>query len=198
MHRAFAPLLLSLTACGAPTESSPPVGTTPTNPGPVAPFSAESWRAEDIEFPPVFAPGLPPGQERVLFAPGMFDVDAPDYWSYTFVIRVEEQGYDAARLTDFFEQYYDGLIVGIADTRELEVPPDPATVRVESSGRRRFDGTVDLVDAFTDGRMIRVNLRMHVVEGDDGSTMLRVRASPQPDGHAIWDQLMMAMRTLNV
>lgn len=198
MHRALVASLFSLAACGAPTESAPPVGTSPPNPGPVAPFSAESWRVEDIELPPVFAPGLPPGREKVRFAPGMFDVDAPDYWSYTFVLRVEEQGYEAARLTDFFEQYYDGLLLGIADTRKLDVPPDPATVRMESSGRRRFAGTVDLVDAFTDGRQIRVNLRVHVVEEDDGTTTMRVRASPQPDGHAVWDPLMMAMRTLNV
>ena len=50
------------------------------------------WRYEHIEFPLDFAPELAyKGFEELRFSPGMFDTSTTDYFTYAFVLSLQEQ-----------------------------------------------------------------------------------------------------------
>lgn len=181
--------LVASAACGA-THPEP-------SPEPIA---LEAWRAERIELPPAFAPGLPTGEELLLFAPGMFDADSPEYWSYVFVVRVDEPVFEGARLGAFLEDYYDGLVSAVAadaGERGAHVPDDPARVQLTRGDEGRYRAVIDLIDAFVTMEPVTLHLRIDTEQREDGAWMW-VRASPQAPGHDIWRSLDAAAESLQL
>lgn len=155
-----------------------------------------TWVGETIQLPPGFAPELPSGREVLLFAPGMFDPDAEDYWSYTFLMDIAEADVDRQRLEELFELYYDGLIRAVSEGKAFEVPADPATVSF-SGGGDDYRGELRTFDAFTEGQPIEVNLVVEVAGGSGERSLLRVQASPQAvHGHPVWAALGVALESL--
>jgi len=77
-------MLLIPAAIGAQEENSIPL-----------PFYMpvpDGWRAETIPFPLDFAPELNyEGLEELRFAPGMFDADSEDFWTYAFIWWIPEE-----------------------------------------------------------------------------------------------------------
>ena len=110
----------------------------PVDVAPLQEAAPRAWRDEIIDLPPDFAPGLPSGSELLFFAPGMFEEGAEDYWSYVFLMAIDEPVPDAERLCEILELYYNGLIAAVAEGAELDVGDDPATVEVKETGRGRF------------------------------------------------------------
>ncbi len=160
------------------------------------PVDLSTWGTELIPLPPGFAPTLPSGDEILLFAPGMFEAGAPDYWSYAFLVRLDEPLAGAAELDAFLEAYYDGLIAAVAEGKDGDVGTDPATVVVSAAPGGGFLARIDLVDAFV--TMQPITLRMTIaVEGERGE-LLRFAASPQPEGHGIWRALDAALASLEL
>ncbi|QDU65335.1 hypothetical protein [Engelhardtia mirabilis] len=172
-------ILLLLSACG----STPALDTTRQ------PADLDSWAREVIPLPPGFAPDMPAGDEQLLFAPGMFDAASEQYWSYAFALRLEESGLDAARLTAIFELYYDGLIFAVAQGKDADVGDDPAQVRMRSVGDGRFEGTIDLIDAFVTLEPVQLRLVIDARDEATDTTWLKVQASPRAPGHGIWPDL---------
>jgi hypothetical protein len=185
--RRLAPALVLLAACGGSTENHA-----------VDPIPLDDWRTEIIDLPPEFAPGLPPGKEVLLFAPGMFEAGAEDHWSYVFLMRVERGGLGLDEVSAFFEEYYDGLIAAVGSDRGLDLPDDPSTARFEERKNGEYVGTVDLVDAFGDGAQVRLNVVVRKIDLSPERTVLRVLASPQPRDHELWGGLEYALRTLEL
>lgn len=160
------------------------------------PMDLGDWRGETIELPPGFAPGLPAGREVLLFAPGMFEPEAEDFWSYAFLMEIEETGVGVDRLEELFELYYDGLIGAVGRGNSFELPEDPASVSFREEGAG-FGGVVHTFDAFQTGEAIEVNLFVEVTESTMGKSRLRVQASPQErDQHPVWKALGEAMDSL--
>lgn len=155
---------------------------------PPEPVSLEGWRSERIELPPAFAPELPGGEELLLFAPGMFDAQAEDYWSYAFVMRIDEEEIDAARLTELLELYYDGLLQAVARSSSdtANYVDDPAQVKVEHVSPGSFEANIHLIDSFVTFQPIDVRLLVESEPGSPSGTFMRIQASPQ---HAVWRQL---------
>lgn len=169
--------VIALAACGA-------------TPDPLPPTDLTDWRPETITLPPEFAPGLPAGREVLLFAPGMFTEGAPDFWSYTFLMEIEEDGVDAARVEELFELYFDGLITAVGGGGEFDLPADPAQVSFEATGSGRFQGQVDTYDAFVTGEPLELHMLVDAESAGPGRTLLTVRACPTPpDGGALWRSL---------
>ena len=183
----LAPALVLLAACGGPTEAYV-----------VEPIPLDDWTTEEIDLPPEFAPGLPPGKEVLLFAPGMFDVGAEDHWSYVFLMRVERGGLGLDEVSGLFEEYYDGLISAVGSSRGMDVPDDPSTARFEEARNGEYVGTVDLVDAFGDGAELRLNVVVRKIDVSAERTVMRVLASPQPRDHELWNGMEYALRTLEL
>ncbi len=163
---------------------------------PVAEVSLEGWSSERIPLPPGFAPGLPSGDEVLLFAPGMFDAEAEDFWSYAFLMRLEETGLDAERLTDLFEQYYDGLLASVAQGRDVTLE-DAAQVELFSVGADHYEAHVTLVDAFVTMEPVWLDARIRVRETGE-SSLVSVLISPQHEAHGIWEQLEAAVSSLEL
>ncbi len=180
-------VLLGGGACAGPSSSSGAQldeATAAVAPEPDGEALLASWQPETIRLPPEFAPGLPEGEEELRFAPGMFDAEAPDFWSYVFVMRLEEELGDEDSIARLLELYYDGLLSAVGGSRGLELPDDPATAHVRTVGEGRYEARIEMIDAFVTGEPI--TLRLEVVS--EGTT-LRFAASPQPEEHAIWASL---------
>lgn len=160
-----------------------------------AAISLEGWRPEHIPLPPEFAPTMPAGDERLLFAPGMFDAEAEDFWSYAFVMRIEEANVDASRMNEIFELYYDGLVLSVGGK---EVGENPATVSIVRSGAGEFKATIDLVEPFVTMERINLNLLIEATSEGDKSTFLRIQASPQALEHEIWRSIKAAADSLEL
>lgn len=177
--------VLPLSACASSGGEHPQGEAVPLDPAVFA-----EWGTETIPLPPGFAPELPGGSEKLLFAPGWRDAESEEFWSYAFVMWINEPLPGAERLDEMFELYYDGLISAVAGERAAEWGGDPATIDVEAQGGGRFTARAQFPDAFGDMRPI--DLRF-VVDGEaqpggEGSR-LSIQASPQPEGHPIWTTL---------
>lgn len=201
MLRTLVSLSLVLVGCGSAPEPDAAPPTPADRPAdvpaePVEVVALDDWGREEIPLPPEFAPGMPAGNELLLFAPGMFTEGAEDYWSYVFLMRVEVGGLDVEGVTELFEQYYDGLIAAVGGSRGLDLPDDPATARFERREDGVFVGEVDLVDAFVTGEPITVHVDVRPDSIDADASVLRVLASPQPRDHVVWARLRHAVGTL--
>ena len=198
-------LLIVIAGCGSTRERTAetprdvavaPAEDSTTSAEPEAPASLEGWGSERIALPPAFAPGMPAGDELLLFAPGMFDAEAEDYWSYVFVMRLEQGDMRSDQLAEVFEQYYDGLIAAVGKERGIE--GDPASVMLLKRGDGDYVANVSLIDAFV--TMERIELRA-VIRADSSfsdSTYLEVLVSPQPEGHPVWERLEVAVGLLEL
>lgn len=62
----------------------------------------------------------------MLFAPGWRDPNGEGFWSYAFVMWINEPAPDAARLDDFLEKYYNGLMTAVAADKGKDISPMPA------------------------------------------------------------------------
>lgn len=160
------------------------------------PNQFESWGREHIQLPPSFAATLPAGDEFLLFAPGMFDSEAEDFWSYVFVMQFEQDDLGEEDIDQLFELYYDGLILAVADGRD--VGSTPADVNVTRTGAGAFEASVYLIDVFTTMEAVELRLLIQVEALSEGSSLLRVQASPQPKQHAVWQELAYLAQVMGV
>jgi ligand-binding sensor domain-containing protein len=83
----------------------------------LGPVSLEGWATEAFDLPPDFAPELPTGTESLLFAPGWRDPSTENFWSYAFVMSIDELAPDAARVKELLSSYYDGLMSVFASNK---------------------------------------------------------------------------------
>jgi hypothetical protein len=110
--------LVLVAACGSGTPSTPtpsPSAPAPTWPVPV------TWRSETIPFPLGFAPELVHrGVEELRFPAGFLDPTSPDYWSYAFVWRLEDDpAIDATTLGRELTVYFRGLIAAVDEDNQI-------------------------------------------------------------------------------
>lgn len=85
--------------------------------------SLEGWQAETFALPPGFAPNLPAGTESLRFAPGWRDPSAVGFWSYAFVMWIDEAAPDAAHIEDLLKRYYNGLMTAFAAGKDISSTP---------------------------------------------------------------------------
>jgi Zn-finger nucleic acid-binding protein len=156
---------------------------------------ADTWRSETIPLPSQFAPGLPRGVEELRFAPGMYKSDAPDYWSYIFVLRFEEKIDGSARVKDILEQYYTGLITAVAKRRNVPLDRPAAQVKLETVTDRKFRANVDLIDAFVTGKPVVVHMDIELKTSEKGTALLAA-VSPQPRTHDVWRSLKFVLEAI--
>ncbi|MFT7676130.1 MAG: hypothetical protein ACI8QC_000097 [Planctomycetota bacterium] len=184
-------LALSLVACSTPERTEP-------EQAPEAPTDLSGWRSERIALPPEFAPSLPEGEELLLFAPGMFDPQAEDFWSYVFLMQVEWSDVDSHRLTSLFEAYFDGLLLSVAKGSGADIGTNPAHVNVLPIDDLHYSIEVILIDAFGTLETIKLHVLVEVEHEDAGGLLLGVQASPQPSTHPIWRDLSAALGSLSL
>lgn len=183
---------VAVTSCTAkPPEDTSTDSTASTSFAATAP-----WRQEVLELPPRFAPDMPRGVDELRFAPGMFDAAAEDYWSYAFVMRLDEELAGVGAVTTLLEQLYDGLLASVGRGKSLAMEGDVATVALKATDGECFRGQVDLIDAFVTGERVRVHLEVETRARAAGGTAVRVAASPQPAEHPVWSDIREQLATI--
>jgi len=133
------------------------------------------WRYETFLLPPEFAPTLPEGTEVLWFAPGMFEPDAADYFTYAFSMDMKAPLADAAAIESLLREYYRGLMRAVAAGRDT-TPARDVTVSMADDGQT---ATIEMSDEFTGGGAVTVHLRLSWAEGEPGRC-LRILASARP------------------
>lgn len=145
----------------------------------------EEWGTETIHLPPSFAPELPAGVESLHFAPGMFEPEADDFWTYTFMLELEGPAPDQAQLQGWLELYYDGLLTSVAASAGRDIGADPATATVQRTGARSFELEVDFIDAFVTFDAFTLHGEAHVISADPAQCALIFLLSPAFEDPAI-------------
>jgi Family of unknown function (DUF5829) len=160
----------------------------PQDPPPLLAETPEGWRGERLDFPLDFAPDLGlAGFEQLRFAPGMFDPEAPGYWSYLLAVRLEgEHLIDGAFLERFLGQYYEGLCRAVAEGR-FDLSQAEFKVQVTRRGGG-FAARVQLVDAFATGQPLELALELEVDPGVVHTDLFAI-ASPAEGQAEIWKTL---------
>jgi hypothetical protein len=160
--------------------------------------SLEGWQAETFALPPAFAPELPKGTESLRFAPGWRDPSAEGFWSYAFVMWIDESAppLDAARIDDLLEKYYNGLMTSFAAGKGKDISGTPARVDVVRTAPNRYEARMHLIDAFATFEPIDLRVLVDTVAETDTRAILRIRVSPQPQEHAIWRSLNAAIASI--
>lgn len=156
--------------------------------------SLEGWQAETFALPPAFAPELPTGTESLRFSPGWRNPSAEGFWSYAFVMWINEPAPDAARIDDLLEKYYNGLMTSFAAGRDIS--STPARVDVVRTAPNRYEARMHLIDAFATFEPIDLRIVVDAVAETDLRTILSIQVSPKPKGHAIWRSLRAAIANI--
>ncbi len=185
-RKAIACIVLLLASSGAAAQEVPSV-----------PFhmpQPDGWRTETIPFPLEFAPDLDyKGIEELRFAPGMFDAEAEDYWSYAFVWWLpEETQISAIRLEKDLKTYFRGLASAVAADREFDTgnPKHEVQIRRQSEEPEVYVGFVQTFDSFVTRDAVFLMLRgvvRHCTSSQRVAVLFTV--SPQPESHQVWKDL---------
>lgn len=139
--------MVVVAACaGSPQPPTPPspLATATTWPVP------DGWRAETIPFPLEFAPALAHrGLEELRFPAGFLDPGSPDYWSYAFVWRLDDDPpLDAATLSAELTAYFRGLIAAVDEEHRITERDAIVARAVASTDAVGFVLTAHVFDAF--------------------------------------------------
>ena len=153
----------------------------------------EKWTVERTEFPPPFSPNVPyKGFEEIHFPPGWGDVATEDYWTVSYLFRLEgKQQMDAPRLQDFIKAYFDGLIADNVRRRNIpkeKLVPISATLtktKTEKGDLETYTGTIAGFDYMAQVPM-PFHCRIHLKPGGESFTPLLIEISPKPFDHPIW------------
>lgn len=182
-------LIASLPACTMPSPApAERASSAAVVPQPDA-VSLEGWPAETFPLPPAFAPGLPTGAESLRFSPGWRDPDAQGFWSYAFVMWIDEPAPAGPRLEDLLEQYYNGLMATFAAGTNNDISTTPARIEVAPTAPNRYEARMHLIDAFATFEPINLRIVVDTVARADARSTLSIQVSPQPPHHAIWRSL---------
>jgi hypothetical protein len=161
----------------------------------------EGWRQERIPFPLSFAPDLDyKGHEDLRFAPGMFKAEAPDYFSYAFVLWIEgKMSWEPASLEKDLLKYYKGLCTSVARGKKLDLDLSKIAVKVRKQDRKGKLGgedsellhaQIDWYDPFVTGKPLTLHLEIWGRSADEGKrSCLFALASPKEKSAEVWETL---------
>lgn len=93
------------------------------------------WKGERLELPPGFALDLGwNGVEHIRFAPGMFDPEAPDFFSYVIAFLLSADGeVSEGALREELLTYYRGLSKAVMRGKGLTVNAEAFTISLEKA-----------------------------------------------------------------
>jgi hypothetical protein len=161
----------------------------------------DGWGRERMEFPLGFAKDIDhKGVEELRFAPGMFKAEAPDYFSYAFMMWLEGSiSFDPPSLEKDLLKYYKGLCASVAASRKLDLDLTKISVKVvrqEKRGRLGGEGAdfsharIDWYDPFVTGRPLTLHLELwsRPADAQKKSCLLAI-ASPREKTAPIWEAL---------
>src|SRR5687768_12110970 len=92
-----------------------------------------NWEFERFSLPPEFALGITyKGAEELRFAPGMFHKDSANYFTYVFVVQLNNVwSISQSEIQDYLLNYYRGLCRVTAKDRKLVIDTTQITVAIK-------------------------------------------------------------------
>ncbi|MDG2213070.1 MAG: hypothetical protein P8M70_04515 [Verrucomicrobiota bacterium] len=163
---------------------------------------ASKWFGERIALPPKgFAPDLRlKGIEEILFAPGMFKADQPDFFSYAFLFALEANPkLDTKVLEKELFTYYSGLSKARMGNPQLDTSKFSVKVdTLEDKGVspksainvRNYRAKVVWLEPFATKKMQTLYFELQTWQYKGSPYQyLFVCASPQKPGNPIWKTL---------
>ncbi|HEY2414683.1 MAG TPA: hypothetical protein VGI40_20730 [Pirellulaceae bacterium] len=184
-------------------KSRPPAGQQKGGGPKAAPATAQllkepaDWRLETFPVPPPFAPDIKfTGSEEARFAPGMYDTNSSEYFTYVMVFALDGmQQLTAADLKEFVERYFGGLSESVGRRKGLKIDRSQivATVTPQAAAspvEKRFDADLVFFDSFTDGRKTTLHLDAQVLPRPNANKQYWILlVSPAAKDSASWDKL---------
>lgn len=193
-HRAFNSLVIFVILCAGVSAQDDRHDNGPSHEP--APVSLEGWPSETFALPPGFAPELPSGSESLRFAPGWRDPSTQEFWSYAFVMSIDEPAPGAARIDEILEGYYTGLMRVFASNRDKDISDTPVRVDVARTAQNQFEAQMHLIDAFATFQPIDILVLVETIADTDEHSFVCVRVSRQHKGHEIWRSLAAAIERI--
>ncbi len=147
------------------------------------------WRYEKIAFPLDFAPDINyKGFEELRFAPEMFSKGKAYYFTYVFVIVLEDKKtITTEEIDDFLTQYYRGLCKVVADSKKMKV--DLSKINIETTKHEdQIHAQIQFLDAFTDGEKIALQMEIDIVKKNSDLVLVSL-VSPQTKQSEVWHKL---------
>ena len=155
-----------------------------------------SWQFERFKLPPAFSPDFPyKGVEELRFAPGMFNKDSADYFSYAFVAQLDGTGsFTQSDLQNYLLKYFQGLCESTARQRKLSIDTSKIAVLIKEKNKEKniteYDATLNVFGVFVDGAPVVLNAEIKVMAGaGSNKTCILFIASPKGKTDSIWQQL---------
>ncbi|MBY5981618.1 hypothetical protein [Ferrimonas balearica] len=189
-------LLAALFSVSVLAQEEPTVTQEPASPDPVDPPVTEAvamtlltkpagWRGERIALPPEFAPELPfKGVEEMRFAPGMFDPQASDFFSYLFAFSLEPgHSLNKASIQKLLSVYYRGLCDTVAADNEFDCDPEQVSLTI-TTVLGGYLAELNWVEPFVTGKPQTLYLELLPIPGE--RPLLYGAASPQDLNHEQW------------
>ena len=165
----------------------------------------KQWRGETIELPPEFAKDMKwTGMEQLQFAPGMMSADAKDFFSYVFVLEIDEKHQlDEKSIRREMLAYYRGLCQAVwgrdaesveVDKFEFKIEPvklDPKALKPKAPiATKRFIATLKWIEPFQTRKSQTLNIELDVWQNQKTKKkMLFVCVSPSKSNADIWKDL---------
>ena len=181
-------MVLEFSGCSKTNE---PVALPPkaqSTPAPQA-IDCTPWKKERIDLPLSFAPEIKyQGYEVLRFAPGMFDVNKDDYFTYAFVMNIKNEGIDNEKeLEELLLLYFKGLMKAV--TAKDEAPLDTSNFEVDvTKTKEGFNVLANIADGFVTKQELALNMEVTQNKTSAGSC-LRVSASPKATNSQTWNLL---------
>jgi hypothetical protein len=156
----------------------------------------EGWSIERTAFPPLYSPNVPyKGFEEIHFPPGWGDQKTEDYWTVSYLFRLNgKQNMDVSALQNFLKVYYEGLIADNVPRRHI--PADKLVpisaglkkVKPDKGDLETYTGVISSLDYLAQVP-IRLNCRIHLKPGGENFTPVLIEVSPKPYEHPIWQKM---------
>ncbi len=202
MPKSFSCFLTLLPALLFVTASSTPAQDPAAEPKFVFETGVPPWKGERLELPPGFAPDLGwIGVEHIRFAPGMFDADAPDFFSYVLAFLLSaDTDVSKENLEKELLTYYRGLSKAVMKgkgqsvnaekfTISLEKAETPGSVPASAEQVMTYTGVLEWTEPFATQEAQTLNLEIFVWNHGDRPVVLSSVSPVAFDQEMPWKKL---------
>lgn len=152
------------------------------------------WRSERLTLPTGFAPDLSlRGIEEIRFAPGMFEPDHEEFFSYALVFYLPNQKpLTQTQIHTELLKYYRGLAASVGRDRTPKIETDKFTLALTPLEGKdgQYTAVLDWVEPFKTGKAQKLRFEIESARiADMNASRLSMSASPQKPNHKLWPVL---------
>jgi hypothetical protein len=162
----------------------------------------EDWTYEKLDFPLSFAPDIHyKGFEELYFSPGMFDTLSPNYFTYLFVLSINDKiNIKTKEIEDFLLKYYKGLCSGNTNVDTSKVKAKVKKYINLKSKNQCYTGQLTFFDVFCNkGQKILLNMELEViVNKKDNKLFVIALVSPSSKQSQTWLELHQIRKKINI